>query len=227
VLSDRWLLPCALGACWMIAQLIEAAAARIERPALRGAIALGLCGLLAIQTLVAAEENASYRSENTRVLHLAGLYEQASERPRDADEVLLAAAAIRAEQSGDLEGAVRAHAGLAGRKPEDSVRHYNLAHALLQAGDLRAALDEAHIAFHGHSLDGSRRFPENDSRNRRRAEKALLLGLILERLGDRAAAVRYFEQTIELNPGVTLAQTHLRQLRSDVAGDSGKIDPGR
>jgi Flp pilus assembly protein TadD len=109
--------------------------------------------------------------------------------------------------------AVNAHAALLALAPDDSVRRYNLAHALFQAGDLEQALAEAHLALHGRTLDGREPWPPNDSSTRRRAEKALLLGLILEKLGDASAAERYLAWSIELNPAEPLARTRLSQLQ--------------
>jgi tetratricopeptide (TPR) repeat protein len=123
--------------------------------------------------------------------------------------VLLAADAIGAETRGDLAGAVRAHGQLLARKPEDSLRRYNFAHALFRAGRLREALEQAHLAFHGTALDGSLQLPENDSSTRRRAEKALLLGLIHEQLGNARLAQDYFARCLVLNPGEPLARAKL------------------
>jgi tetratricopeptide (TPR) repeat protein len=125
--------------------------------------------------------------------------------------VLLAADAITAEGRGDDVAAVEAHRKLLELKPDDTVRRYNLASALFRAGQLTAALDQAQIAFHGVSLGGER-FPENDSSGRRRAEKALLLGLIHERLDHLDEAQRYFALSLGLNPGETLARSKLAAL---------------
>jgi hypothetical protein len=209
VLSDRWLFLPALGASLVLGGLLDWALARIDRRALRLTVTLSVAGLVATQTLVAAEENASYASENTRVLHLAALYRQAQTRPRDASEVLLAADAITAEQRDDVTAAVAAHAQLLALKPDDSVRRYNLANALLRAGQLQAALEQAHAAFHGSTLAGVELFPANDSSGRRRAEKALLLGLIHERLGAADLAQHYFAVCLALNPAEPVARSKL------------------
>jgi tetratricopeptide (TPR) repeat protein len=209
VLSDRWLLLPALGASLLLGSLLDAALARIPRPALRLAVTLSMAGVVVTQMLVTAEENASFASENARVLHLAALYRQAEARPRDADEVLLAADAISAERRGDVRAAVEAHAKLLALKPEDSVRRYNLASALLRAGQLQAALEQAHTAFHGSTLAGVELYPPNDSSGRRRAEKALLLGLIHERLGHADLARDYFALCLTLNPAEPLARSKL------------------
>jgi hypothetical protein len=209
VLSDRWLLLPALGASLLLGVLLDTALERIARPALRSAVTLSVAGVVATQMLVTAEENASFASENARVLHLAALYRQAETRPRDAEEVLLAADAITAEQRGDLHAAVEAHAKLLALKPEDSVRRYNLARALLRAGQLQAALEQAHTAFHGSTLAGLELYPPNDSSGRRRAEKALLLGLIHEQLGHADLAQHYFALCLTLNPAESLARSKL------------------
>jgi hypothetical protein len=209
VLSDRWLFLPALGASLVLGSLLDWALARIDRRALGLAVMLSVAGLIVTQSLVAAEENASYASENTRVLHLASLYRQAQTRPRDAREVLLAADAITAEERGDLAAAVAAHTQLLALKPDDSVRRYNLASALLRAGQLSAALEQAHAAFHGSTLAGVELFPANDSSGRRRAEKALLLGLIHERLAHADLARHYFALCLALNPAEPVARSKL------------------
>jgi tetratricopeptide (TPR) repeat protein len=212
VLSDRWLLLPAYGASLLIGLGLAEALARIERAALRVLVLCALGAFVLTDGLVAMEENASFASENTRVLHLASLYRQSESPPPDAREVLLAADAIAAEGRGDDAGAIEAHRQLLAQKPEDSLRRYNLASVLFRAGQPTAALEQAHIAFHGRSLRGEP-FPEDGvSRGRRRAEKALLLGLIHERLGHHDEAQRYFALSLALNPGDAVARSKLAAL---------------
>jgi hypothetical protein len=209
VLSDRWLLLSALGASYLCAALLERALHGVERAPLRKLIGIACAALVVTQSLVCAEENASYQSENTRVQHLARLYREHDSYPRDAEEVLLAADALTANERGDAAASLRAHQRLLELNPGDSMRHYNVAQAVLALDRPREALAEAYLARYGRSLDGKQQLPDNDSLSRHRAEKALLLGLCYERLGELEAARAQYRDALAANPALTAARAHL------------------
>ncbi len=197
--SDRWALLPAVGAGLLWAALAHALgqrAGRLERVAF-----WGVCGTLAVLwSLNARLENASYRDETTRMLwEAAALRDKAKLSPPERQQ-LLAVDALAATRRGDHAAAASLYRQMARLRPDDHTVRFNLALMLMKTGAMDEALHNAWLAVHSVSPDRKVRLPRSDAFFRHRVDKVFLLGLILEKKGQRAEAMKYFHWCLKMNP---------------------------
>jgi tetratricopeptide (TPR) repeat protein len=223
IVSDRWLFLSCLGAGLYFAFALGWLGDRLQRvgswarvlvaPKDEAAPRLIALCVLAIFVLDARLEYKSLRSEAQRRFFVGsqiaarGQAESAYER-----ELSLAARAIRADRTRDVQTAAKLYGQLLTLNPQDYNRRYNYAVALYQANQKRAALEHALIAFHGYSRDGRIKLQRIDSLTRNRPQRAFLVAMLYEQLGQPKRAIRYYRFCLKHNPAHRAAAAALKRL---------------
>jgi len=211
VLADRWLLLSVVGAggLWVTCgEWLWTVLGRVARLTLAASAA---CVLL-LHAILARGENASMRSEETRMLWVGAALESKSSRTAVEEEWYLASRAVLADRGRDLAASTAIYRSLLQLRPWDFAARYNLAAALYEEGSIDEALEHAWATYFGISRDGRQVYPRNDSFYRYRAARALLLGLIFERKGEREVALRFFHEALALDPQQASAKAHVATL---------------